>query len=418
MSSDNEVLIEVSNVSKKFCRSLKRSLYYGAQDILDTISPFSNTRAKHLHGSLRKDEFWAVRDVSFSLRRGECLGLIGHNGAGKSTLLKILNGLIKPDQGKIVMRGRVNALIELNAGFNGILSGRENIYNQGALLGMSNAEINKKLDAIIAFSEIGEFIDMPVQNYSSGMRVRLGFAIAAQMEPDILIIDEVLAVGDVAFRMKSLNAISEKMRNTAVIFVSHSMPQVFRVCNEVLVMNHGGVEYYDHNVAAGVDVYLSLLQNVDAQISGHGIFSLDGCEIFQGDTRAGMGGTIHINHSDGLTIRATIRIHRDIGPFRIQFVAWNSEMLPAMDVMDQELSGFLVDAQGREVVTVEAHIPTLDLNSGKYMLSLHLNSADLKETHLRHDSFAFFVVGAPAASSAITLKRANWQVIKEPQPSK
>ena len=145
--------------------------------------------------NLRKDEFWAVRDVSFEVRRGECLGLIGHNGAGKSTLLKMLNSLNRPDSGRITMRGRVGALIELNAGFNPILTGRENIYNQAALLGFSKKETDAKFDAIVDFSEIEEFLDMPVQNYSSGMRVRLGFAVAAQMEPDILLIDEVLAVG-------------------------------------------------------------------------------------------------------------------------------------------------------------------------------------------------------------------------------
>src|SRR5690554_5072510 len=185
-----EVLVKVEGLSKKFCKDLKTSLWYGVKDLV------SGVRGSDTERLLRPKEFWAVKDISFELRRGECLGLIGHNGAGKSTLLKILNGLINPDAGKVTIKGRVGALIELGAGFNPILSGREDIYNNGAILGFTKKEIDDKLDAIIDFAEIREFIDMPVQNYSSGMKVRLGFAVAAQMEPDVLIIDEVLAVGD------------------------------------------------------------------------------------------------------------------------------------------------------------------------------------------------------------------------------
>ncbi|MDA0973020.1 MAG: ABC transporter ATP-binding protein, partial [Bacteroidetes bacterium] len=190
---ENEVIITVDRVSKKFCKELKRSLLYGLQDILSLGG--GNT------DELRKNEFWAVKEVSFELRRGDCLGLIGHNGAGKSTLLKMLNGLISPDEGSITIHGRVGALIELGAGFNPILTGRENIYNNGAVLGFSKSEIDAKLQEIIDFSEIEEFIDMPIQNYSSGMKVRLGFAVAANLEPDLLLVDEVLAVGDAGFRI-------------------------------------------------------------------------------------------------------------------------------------------------------------------------------------------------------------------------
>ena len=173
--SNKEVLVEVEGLSKKFCKDLKTSLWYGVKDLSANV--FGNQQPK----GLREKEFWAVKDINFTLRRGECLGLIGHNGAGKSTLLKILNGLINPDEGKVTIRGKVGALIELGAGFNPILSGRENIYNNGAVLGFTRAEIDSKIEKIIDFSEIREFIDMPVQNYSSGMKVRLGFAVAAQI---------------------------------------------------------------------------------------------------------------------------------------------------------------------------------------------------------------------------------------------
>jgi len=189
------------------------------------------------------------------------LGLIGHNGAGKSTLLKMLNGLIKPDKGKIEMYGKVGALIELGAGFNPILTGRENIYANAAILGFSKKEVDEKFDRIVEFSEIGEFLDAPIQNYSSGMKVRLGFAVASQMEPDILIIDEVLAVGDVAFRLKCFNVIDELMDRCCIIFVSHSMQQISRVCTQILMMDKGNEKYFGDDVSLGLDLYYSSMKN-------------------------------------------------------------------------------------------------------------------------------------------------------------
>jgi lipopolysaccharide transport system ATP-binding protein len=215
---------------------------------------------------LRPKEFWAVKDISFELRRGECLGLIGHNGAGKSTLLKILNGLINPDAGKVTIKGRVGALIELGAGFNPILSGRENIYNNGAILGFTRKEIDAKVEEIIDFAEIREFIDMPVQNYSSGMKVRLGFAVAAQMEPDVLIIDEVLAVGDMGFVVKCFKQIDSILPNTAIVFVSHSMPMVSRICNQILLMDNGVSKFQGKDVAKGIDLYYSRFVSNDLNL--------------------------------------------------------------------------------------------------------------------------------------------------------
>lgn len=235
ISDRSETLIRVENASKKFCLSLKKSLLYGVQDMGRELMG----RRHGGHGGLRPKEFWAVHNVSFELRRGECMGLIGRNGAGKTTLLKMLNGLIKPDAGRIEMRGRVGALIALGAGFNPILTGRENIYVNASVLGLSRREIDAKLEEIIDFAEIGEFIDTPVQSYSSGMAVRLGFAIASTLEPDVLLLDEVLAVGDAAFRNKCYNRIADIRKSAAVIFVSHSMEQVSRICNAGLVLANG-----------------------------------------------------------------------------------------------------------------------------------------------------------------------------------
>jgi len=191
------------------------------------------------NGNLRPDEFWAVKDVNFELKRGECQGLIGRNGAGKTTLLRMLNGLIKPDQGRVEMRGRVGALIALGAGFNPILTGRENIYVNASVLGLNKKETDSKIEEIINFSELAEFIDMPVQSYSSGMQVRLGFAIATSLEPDIILLDEVLAVGDAAFRTKCFERIGKLLTKCSVIFVSHNAVQVSRICDTCLYLSKG-----------------------------------------------------------------------------------------------------------------------------------------------------------------------------------
>ena len=205
----------------------------------------------------QSDWVYALKDVSFEVKRGECLGLIGHNGAGKTTLLKMLNGLIKPDRGSITMRGRVGALIALGAGFNPILTGRENIYINGSVLGLTKKEIDAKIDEIIDFAEIREFIDMPVQSYSSGMTVRLGFAVATAMNPDVLILDEVLAVGDGSFRHKCYQRIDSLRGKAAIIFVSHNMPDVGRICQSTVVMERGRT-IFQGNALDGIARYNEL----------------------------------------------------------------------------------------------------------------------------------------------------------------
>ncbi len=261
-----ETLIKVENVAKKFCRNLKRSLWYGLKDVGKELLG----RSHAANGYLRKDEFWTLRDISFEVQRGECLGLLGRNGAGKSTLLKMLNGLLKPDAGRIEMHGRIAALIELGAGFNPILTGRENIYVNGAVLGFSKREIDRKLDAIIDFSELEEFIDSPVKNYSSGMKVRLGFSVAAQLEPDVLLIDEVLAVGDVGFKIKCYNEIFRITKRAAVVFVSHSMPQVGRMCSSGLVLQDGRIKLQAADVTQVIEAYNDLFSFAESTTAGSG----------------------------------------------------------------------------------------------------------------------------------------------------
>ncbi|MCX7595407.1 MAG: ABC transporter ATP-binding protein [Fischerella sp.] len=232
---DAEVVISVENVSKKFCRDLKRSLIYGVQDIATEI-----VGGKRKSETLRKQEFWALKDVSFQLRRGEALGLVGSNGAGKSTLLRIISGLIKPDTGRIKVRGRIAPLIALGAGFNPILTGRENIYANMSILGLSTQEIEEKFQDVIEFAEIADAIDAPVQSYSSGMAARLGFSCAVHIEPEILLIDEVLAVGDIRFKMKCHRRLARlREKGTSFILVSHNSHSILNVCNSAIYLSKG-----------------------------------------------------------------------------------------------------------------------------------------------------------------------------------
>jgi lipopolysaccharide transport system ATP-binding protein len=250
---DNEIAIEVDNVSKKFCKSIKRSMLYGMTDIGKNLLWLSSHSER-----LRQNEFWAVNDVSFKLKKGEVLGLIGPNGSGKSTLLKMLNGIFWPDIGKISVKGRVGALIEVGAGFHPLLTGRENIYVNAAILGMSKAEVEAKFDQIIEFADIGDFIDAPVKSYSSGMYVRLGFSVAAHCEPDILLIDEILSVGDAAFQAKCHRKISDLRKKASIILVSHSMPTIQHICDRCVVFDKGKV-LYQGNVLDSVSKYFEIM---------------------------------------------------------------------------------------------------------------------------------------------------------------
>jgi len=247
-----EPIIEIKNIGKKYNIRHYQGGYVALRDVLATIlkSPFkfAKKKVKSVVGIGTKEEFWALKGVNFNIQPGEIVGIIGRNGAGKSTLLKILTGITPPTTGEIKMQGRVASLLEVGTGFHPELTGRENIFLNGAILGMTRREIARNFDSIVEFAEIEKFLDTPVKYYSSGMYVRLAFSVAAHMEPDILLVDEVLAVGDAEFQKKCLGKMEEvtKKQGRTILFVSHNLGAIKRLCKKTVLLEKGEVKMFDN----------------------------------------------------------------------------------------------------------------------------------------------------------------------------
>jgi lipopolysaccharide transport system ATP-binding protein len=240
----SEPIITVEHLSKRYVLGHQVRQGDGLRHALEAMvmAPVKWLKERSVRQQAAHEEFWALKDVSFEVHPGEVVGIIGRNGAGKSTLLKILSRITEPTTGRITIDGRVASLLEVGTGFHQELTGRENIFLNGAILGMSKAEIKRKFDEIVAFSEVEQFLDTPVKRYSSGMYVRLAFAVAAHLEPEILVVDEVLAVGDAAFQKKCLGKIQDvSSHGRTVLFVSHSMPTILRLCQRVILLHKGTV---------------------------------------------------------------------------------------------------------------------------------------------------------------------------------
>lgn len=260
----SDTVIRVENLSKKYIISHQQEVSNRHKTLRDAIvdgvksigSGIFSTN-KNIPNSQR-EEFWALKDVSFEIKQGDRVGIIGRNGAGKSTLLKILSRITEPSEGQIKIKGRVASLLEVGTGFHPELTGRENIYLNGAILGMSKVEIRKKFDEIVEFAEVEKFLDTPVKRYSSGMYVRLAFAVAAHLEPEIMIVDEVLAVGDATFQKKCLGKIQDvsDSEGRTVLFVSHNIDAIQRLCSQCVMLERGQLVLYDDTTRA-VQKYIS-----------------------------------------------------------------------------------------------------------------------------------------------------------------
>jgi len=233
----SDTLIKVEGLYKKFCRSLKRSMAYGTIDAAKSMFGIEYDQTQ-----LRKNEFWALQDINFEIKQGEKIGFLGENGSGKTTLLRLLNGIFPIDAGKITIKGKIGALIAVGAGFHPQMTGRENIFLNGTILGMTKAELKRKFDEIVDFADIGDFLDAPVATYSSGMYVRLGFSIAVHSNVDIMLVDEILAVGDLAFQLKCQRKLSEFRQNGGTfIIVAHNMQVIRNTCAKVFWLNNGKI---------------------------------------------------------------------------------------------------------------------------------------------------------------------------------
>ena len=264
-------IITVKNLGKKYNIAHQRGGYVALRDVLTNIlkNPFrfAKQKAKKSLGLGTKEEFWALNDINFEVNKGEIIGIIGRNGAGKSTLLKILSKITPPTTGEIKINGRVGSLLEVGTGFHPELTGRENIFLNGAILGMTRHEIAKKFDQIVEFSGIEKFLDTPVKYYSSGMYVRLAFSVAAHMEPDILIVDEVLAVGDAEFQKKCLGKMEEvtKQNGRTILFVSHNMSAIEKLCNRCILLDSGNIIKEGRSKDV-IDFYLNDKSNLSSEI--------------------------------------------------------------------------------------------------------------------------------------------------------
>jgi lipopolysaccharide transport system ATP-binding protein len=261
----SEIMIKAENLGKKYTIGHKTDAenYVALRDVLVRnarnlwVKTKDLARSKPVVSGDATEEFWALKDLNFEIRKGEALGIIGRNGAGKSTLLKVLSRITEPSAGRVTIKGRVASLLEVGTGFHPELTGRENVFLNGAILGMKRSEIKAKFDEIVAFAEVEKFLDTPVKRYSSGMYVRLAFAVAAHLEPEILVVDEVLAVGDAAFQKKCLGKMEKvSTAGRTVLFVSHNMNAIKELCARTILLDGGGIKF-DGDASSGINNYLS-----------------------------------------------------------------------------------------------------------------------------------------------------------------
>jgi ABC-type polysaccharide/polyol phosphate transport system ATPase subunit len=359
----------------------------------------------------RSAPMWALRDVSFEVNEGEALGIVGHNGAGKTTILKILSSITAPTQGEITVRGRLAALVEVSSGFHPELTGRENVYLHGAMLGMRRAEIRRNLDSIIDFSGVGQYIDVPVKRYSSGMYVRLGFSIAAHLEPDVLLLDEVLAVGDAAFQAKCLELIGAlRKKGRTIVFISHDLAAVYRLCDRALLLSHGRV-LMDGPARSVIDEYQRMAFTgeslaVDEEAATETAARCTSISFSSPDSVGGV--RTGYPMVAGLGYRASRTIANAV--LRIS-IYWPSGYLCAELTTDSAEGGICLEA-GAGVV--EFHCPVLPVVPGLYRIDLSIE-VNGQEINARQRCATLRVEPGKVASGDFYIEN-TWKVVPEASP--
>ena len=382
--------VEVSRVSKRYCRNFKRSLWYGLQDLSTELTGGRHDR----YDTLRKGEFLSLNDVSFHVDPGECIALLGPNGAGKSTMMKLLNGLLKPNHGKILIRGRVGALIELGVGFNPMLSGRDNVFINGVVLGMKRREIERRFDEIVAFAQLEEVIDAPVKTYSSGMRVRLGYSVAAHLRPNLLLLDEVLAVGDVGFRMKCFDHLVQlREQGTSIILVSHALAAIQHVAQRAVVFGKGS-KVFDGDLDEGIARYQELVGAKSASEPGEDPNLPDVAEIESVVSESVASGNSDIQTGDMLRVRVRIHVKQPVSDARVvlNLVSPSTGRLASISSAAQQLQLDLLEP----VQELEIEFPNLPLLCGHYSFNVGLYGATNAEFLDRKMNVGAFNVIGPA----------------------
>jgi lipopolysaccharide transport system ATP-binding protein len=374
-----ETAIRGSQIYKKF---RKGEFYDSLRDLLPALVHRSIKRSG---SELGAQEFWALRDVSFEVSKGEAFGVIGHNGAGKSTLLKHLCGIMLPTSGSLEIQGRLSALIEVGAGFHEDLTGRENIFLNGAILGMTREEIRRKFDEIVDFSGLEEFIDTPVKRYSSGMYARLGFSVAAHVEPDILVVDEVLSVGDVAFQGKSLERMRSIMSGgTTVVFVSHDLHAVASLCQRTMLLKQGRVAA----IGRTGDVVRAYLQgetdqgeapgNIDVYISRVGL-------------RNQAGESLRFESGQRAFLDVEVKARRPGRRLAVAIECLDEQQYRVFTTSTQLLRQEPLDLEAGEGFTATFQLD-LNLGPGTYMLGVYVQHHDTcGNYHFRKPAATFFV---------------------------
>lgn len=365
-------MIEVENLGKHYRRGGQDRVYRTfREDLMGLMTrPFRRRRGK------ATDTFWALRDVSFQVNEGEVVGIIGKNGAGKSTLLKILSRITQPTEGRARLYGRVGSLLEVGTGFHPELTGNENIYLSGTILGMRRAEVRSRFDEIVAFAEIEDFLDTPVKHYSSGMYVRLAFAVAAHLDPEILLVDEVLAVGDMEFQKKCLGKMGEVAEGgRTVVFVSHNMDSITRLCSDAILLDRGGLMAIGPSKAV-VEQYLQSCTRSNASWTAMGT----------GDNSKGAFSFLSaaLNPNDGdrsdRMLHLTYVVRADLPAAVVAIQILTATGSPVTTLTDVDLNDKLFTKKAG-VYESKIHLPTHLLASGRYRITF--SCADMKG--VRHD---------------------------------
>ena len=393
----SDAVVKVTNLSKRF-----RLFHERNQSLKQSL--LNRRRSTH-------EDFWALRDISFEVPRGETFGVIGHNGSGKSTLLKCLTKILEPDQGSVSVDGTISALLELGAGFHPELSGRENVFLNAAILGVPRRQIDQRFDEIVEFSGLEQFIDTPVKNYSSGMFVRLGFAVAINVDPDVLIIDEVLAVGDADFQAKCGDKIADfRDRNKTIVLVTHSMSDVVRLCKRAAWIDHGNLRM----VGSPGEITDSYLQTTHEGRSVH----------YQDGMRWGTG-EAQIDHVELLDAALqpvdfaqsgaahAIRLHLTakqpvLGP-EVVIAIYDQNATLVSEVSTRSRDAFIDQVHGERVVTLE--IDSLPLVEGTYELTCSIiDDSGQREYDVRSRFMRFDVLKGAAGDTGLVTLGGNWDL--------